>query len=166
MKEISLKSITISSFTLTIIVLKKRTCQESASFPQATQCLWNLKWQNQGKPAFSQPSNCVTYWNAQLNPTPMFTELLSIKLKNEILKASSKYILSEFFGKADFSHLFKVFYRVLWSDCIFSKIWLMLRYWHMSLKIVFAIIISGWRTCKMVQDRSSKNKKSKGYYWK
>ena len=39
MKEMSLKSLIMSSFTINIAVIKKGACQQSVSFPQATLCL-------------------------------------------------------------------------------------------------------------------------------
>ena len=112
-------------FYLSIATFGKTPFQQSTSFPQATLSLWNLQSQNQGKPVFSKLSNCVTYLNAQTNPTFTVTELLSITLKSEPLK----YYLAKYFVKTDIINLSEVFYRVLWSKyCICSKNWPELRH--------------------------------------
>ena len=43
MKKMSLESVTIFSFTFSIAIFKKDAYQQSASFPQATLCFWNLQ---------------------------------------------------------------------------------------------------------------------------
>ena len=66
--------------------------------------------------------------NAPTYKLAKFLEILSIILKNEILKASifyqHKIILAEYFVKTDFIHFFEIVYRVLRSKYyIFNKIW-------------------------------------------
>ena len=133
----SLLSVAVSFFNVSIAIFEKGACQQSASFPQATLCLWILQQEHRSTLAFSQLWNCVTYWNAQTRPAFTVPELLSIVLKNEILKASNfiniRLFSRIFCKKTDFILFFEIFYRVLWSKyCIFSKICLVLRHWHTS----------------------------------
>ena len=48
----SLQSLIISPFTISIAIFEKDACQQSASFLQATLCLLNLELENRGKLAF------------------------------------------------------------------------------------------------------------------
>ena len=52
MKKMSLQSLVILSFTLSIAIFEKDACQQSACFPQTTTCLWSLQRENRSKPAF------------------------------------------------------------------------------------------------------------------
>ena len=66
-----------------------------------------------------------TTGNKQANSASTLTKLLSIVLKNEILKASTFYqhkdYLAKSFLKKDFIHLFEIIYRVS-KYCISGKI--------------------------------------------
>ena len=90
---------------------KKASRQQSASFPLPTLCLWNLLRENRGKPIFSQLSNCITYCNAYTNSASTVTELLSIILRNKILKAIVYLIKKYLFSRISCKNIFYSFIR-------------------------------------------------------
>ena len=97
----SLQSLNMSSFNLSISIFEKgafnsrlaKGACHSRIASNSRPFLWPRYFYQiyNGKIEKSQISNCVTYWNAQTNPTSTVTELLSITLKNEILKAIKFY---------------------------------------------------------------------------
>ena len=62
------------------------------------------------------------YWNAQMNPTSTVTEILSIILKIEILKASTPFFLYKHEGKFTPALIMLSFLRISGSNYAYDML--------------------------------------------
>ena len=135
MKKISLQSLTISSFTLSIAIFWKRRLPAIRVLSRSYTVFRKFttgKWRQASfQPAFK------LYDVLEFPYEPCFHSYRNIIRYIEKWDPQCKYILStwdylaEYFVKTDFIHLFEIFYRVLRSkDCVSTKIWPMLRNWQ------------------------------------